>query len=864
MATIRCYSVADMYVDGRYSTTINVNYGNSWLLDHDSYKRSFIKFDLSQIPAGSVINNAYLVLTPYQQITGGQNWRFNIASQRNAWNEYTGTYNNTAALIEEDFGYVANQTLPANVPFALNDVRVKGWIHAWVNQGRSNYGITITWGLGYITFYARECVSNGFSQDFVPYIVVDFTPPNVPPNAPILNSPANGVWYNTGSPLVSWGFSDPDAGNYQGNAAVHIFEHYSNSVVRDTGWAFGGAQSWYINPPLPDGTYRYRVITQDQSGAAGPWSWEPVFYVDTTPPTVTITAPTSNAVLVTRTPTISWSFSDNMTGQQAYLLEIVNASYTAVLWSSDWVADENARSRVTPDLGEGRFCARMTARDLAGNYRSLEITNTWYTVDVTAPTTSNHSFSGYSFGQATNASSGTLRLNWTYNDATPQKSYVIAGSNTAWASWTYYSELINSGNNYHDIPFSSLAEGTWLFALYVYDSAGNVSEPSGGYSITIDRTNPTIVSTSPQQYTNGTTATVYIDGVSDDRSGINIVTVYQVRPDGSYYQINNASLVSSGKYAINVTDLNIEGNWRFDFRVFDKAGNQAGGVGAMYSAYVMRDTSAPIIGSGDGDRYSNQNSGTIRHTVSNVSDATSGISSVTFQFRKSPDNGATWDAWGTVFNGTQSGTSWYYDVPISGDGYYEIAVMAYDRVNNASAYYYMHTTVDSVLANDPNSKVIYQQTTATFTWDAFSDPNPSSGRKSTDFYLYEWDGTSMGAVFHMGNDIGNVTTYTQTGLKAGQRYRYTVTYHDKAGNESSYTYKEFITKKQIGARKIHKADADIMLPIYALDSGVLGSKSYRIACGSGVVGCYELVDPSDPNASSERINTPQGVKALSK
>ncbi|MEK3725282.1 GBS Bsp-like repeat-containing protein [Paenibacillus sp. FSL H8-0034] len=867
MAVIRCYSNADTYVDCRSGSTINVNYGSSWLIDHDTYKRSYIRFDLSQIPAGSVINNSYLVLTPYTTITGGLNWRMDLAANINGWNEYTMTCGNSGTSYTDSFNWNATTTQPANVPFAISSPYITQWVDYWLRGVRPNNGITMMWGLGYLTFYTRECVAQGYSQDFVPYLVVDFTPPNAAPNTPVITTP-NWHQFNTPNPTFTWNFSDPDAGDYQTAYWVDLFGSDNATLLSSTGWIGSGVGSHTITG-LGDGAYHFRVYVRDKAGVQSPYGVIG-FIVDTVAPTGNArTSPIYTNVSTIRVYADNVSDGNGVAYVDAHMLNMAQnawvyqgkASQSGNTWYFDFpVGNEGNGARLT----------RFHAVDPAGNQSSGF--DAWVYYDTVAPTASsvtgtqvvsvpiNGSYRVYAYG-VSDSLSGVNRVQfptWTdYNgqdDLTGdwQTNPVVRGVSAGGGTW------------YYDVPLSlhNNEEGTYRTDIYAFDNAGN-SAMIGNNATIVDRTPPTIGAPSPQQYTNGTTATVYVEGVSDALSGINRVQVYQVRPDGSYYDIGNASSVGGNRYSIDVSGMNIEGNWGFDFRAYDNAGNVANS-GAPKTANVMHDTSKPVIGSGDGERYSNQNSGTIRHTISNVSDATSGVVNVTFQFRKSTDNGATWNAWGSVYNGTQNGTSWYYDVPISGDGYYEIAVMAYDRANNASGYLYMHTTVDSVLANDPNPKVIYQQTTATFTWDAFSDPNPSSGRKSTDFYLYEWDGTSMGAVFHMGNDLGNVTTYTQTGLKAGQRYRYTVTYHDKAGNESSYTYKEFITKKQIGTRKIHKADADIMLPIYALDSGVLGSKSYRIACGSGVVGCYELVDPSDPNASSERINTPQGVKALSK
>lgn len=721
-----------------------------------------------------------------------------------------------------------------------------------------------------------------------PQLVVTYNN-NTAPNAPTITSPTSNQYVNTRTPTVSWTFSDPDAGNTQSAYLIQVVNDAYNAVLWSSGWVSSAATSYTLpaGAITADGGVWVRMQVQDQNGAissptGGPGDggdgsfYNRHFTVDTIAPAISSVTGTQYVNVAANGTFRVYAYGVTDSGSGINRVQFPTWTIAAGQDDLDGSWQTSAAVRGTNAGGgtwyydvplnlhgnaEGQYQTDIYAFDNAGN--QVGVGGVYTFVDRTLPTISGDSIQGFSAYQQVNNNSGNLRMLWTYNDATAQTKYRVVGSNNGWATWTYDSGEITSVNKFHDIPFSSLGEGTWHFSVNVMDSAANWSGYNGNYHIIIDRTAPAMGAPSAQQYTSSTTATVYVDGVTD-AVGMNRVQVYAVRPDQSYYDIGNATLVSAGRYSINVTGLTIEGNWHYDFRAYDNAGNVSNG-GNPIGAYVMHDTSLPVIGSGDGDRFSNQNSGVIRHTVNNVSDATSGAISATFQIRKSMDNGVTWAAWGGVFNGTQSGTSWYYDVAISGDGLYQIAVMIYDRAGNASGYYYMSTTIDSVLAADPNPQVVYEQTTATFTWNAFSDTSPSSGWKTTDFFLGEWNGSGyVGTPLFSGTSIGNVTSKVVTGLVAGTRYRYTVTYHDNAGNESGYTYKEFITKKQVGTRKIHKSTGDIILPVYDIASGVLGSKAYRTRCAGGITGCYELVSISDPNASPERINTPQGIRAISK
>ncbi|GAA3410337.1 fibronectin type III domain-containing protein [Paenibacillus hodogayensis] len=475
---------------------------------------------------------------------------------------------------------------------------------------------------------------------------------NQPPTAPTPTGPAHGGVYNY-TPAVTWIFNDPDPGDYQGWWAGHILDA-NGSIIRDSGRQAGQATSWVPSPPLPSGSYRYRIITQDQHGAHSPYSWEPVFYVDIDPP------------------------------------------FT----------------------------------------------------------------SGHYFGTAspTNASSGYLRYGWTYSDNMyGQTAFQVVGSYDGWQNWHYNSDEVWTSNWYVDIPFVSLAEGNWQFAVRVRDGAGNWQVWQGFNSFAIDRTPPTISSVQNYSYINQTTGTkrVWVYGAYDANSGIQMV----------------------------------------------------------YCNYTV------------------------------------------------PGQAAT----NSVQCG-QTGSDWYIDIPLSVQGEYRADFYCIDKAGNwmigtKTAYFF----VDSQRPNDPHPSAVWSTTTVELTWSTFSDPAPSSGRQSTDLYFGEWDGSNwIGAPMYYGTDIGDITSKTITGLTPGKRYRYTVTYHDKSGNESAYTYFEFVTKKQIGAYSISTRTGRVTLPLYDPLSGVVGPTPIRACNSAGAVGVFELVSTTEATASPVRVGTPSGIRAISK
>lgn len=357
-------------------------------------------------------------------------------------------------------------------------------------------------------------------------------------------------------------------------------------------------------------------------------------------------------------------------------------------------------------------------------------------------------------------------------------------------------------------------------------------------------------------------------------------------PQGSYrIEIVNSSYTAviwgSGwltgtatSYTIPAGVITADGTYYARVQVQDSNGavNQANGTGGGDASFgnkiFVSDITTPSISSVTPDQaYNVAVNGTVRMWAFGVTDGTSGVLRVEFPTWSdvNSQDDLVWHL------GTKNGATndWYCDIPIgspaargSVEGHYTVHVYATDNAGNQSV---MQTgfTIDRTKPSDPNPTVVYGTTTATITWNAFSDPAPSSGRLTTDFYLGQWNGTSYTNVLFNGTDVGNVTSKTVTGLVQGARYRYTVTYHDMAGNESFFTYKEFVTKKQIGTYRLKTAAGIISLPVYDPASGVLGTKAIRLKTANGV-GCFELVDVTDPNASPIRVRTSIGTKALSK
>ena len=61
---------------------------------------------------------------------------------------------------------------------------------------------------------------------------------------------------------------------------------------------------------------------------------------------------------------------------------------------------------------------------------------------------------------------------------------------------------------------------------------------------------------------------------------------------------------------------------------------------------------------------------------------------------------------------------------------------------------------------------------------------------------------------------------------------------------------------------IYNGTENIELPIYSLDD--ITDNQFRVSYGSGLIGCFEMVDTSDSNASNLRIYNGSSIKAIKK
>ncbi|TBL71368.1 Ig-like domain repeat protein [Paenibacillus thalictri] len=588
------------------------------------------------------------------------------------------------------------------------------------------------------------------------------------------------------------------------------------------------------------------------------------------PPNAPVIAyPPTGTVMATRTPTIAWTFSDPDPGdyQGAFFMEIVNGTYSGVVWNSGWISSNAANYTIPAGVipADGSYYIRMKVRDRngvenkvngAGPDPAYGGTGLVY-IDTTPPWASYPDGTKYGnggvrihlYGVADNVSGVAMVYVWMQNP-----------TNGGWL--IEQQPCVNAGGGlwYYDFPTPADGfQGAHLVRFHVVDAVGFWSVAYDTYYV-YDTIPPTFVGISPTTYTYQPTQRMYVTGVQDTNSGVQRVDAYIYKADRSAYYGPYTAVNDGGGTWHYDYDVSFEGNASHGivFWAYDQAGN-----GSYLESTIYYDTVGPTITSVQGYSYTNQTSGTRRVWAYGITDATSGVAAVYCNYVR-PDGSAV-----NSVPCNPSGSDYYADIPVTQDGEYRVDFYAHDRAGNwmsgpasKTAYFF----VDTQRANDPNPSVVYGETTATISWGAISDPSPSSGYNHTELWLAKWNGTSWDDVY-VGLVVSTSSSVSYekyiTGLLKGQRYMYTVAHYDNAGNQSAYTWREFITKKKIGEARISNSSTSLSLPVYDLTSGVSEPKSLRTATTAGT-GCFELVSVNDVLASPLRVQTPQGVKAIAK
>jgi hypothetical protein len=422
-----------------------------------------MKFDLSSVPAGAVVQSATLDLTL-------------VGSDAAADATYTVTAHKVVAknpVITAATGYTSdgvtawtpNACCYNNVPLAQADIAAaydtraidkvlgrKSWtitgiVQEWLTAPAANFGILLNSDASKAGDRYRYFASMEHSDASMrPALQITYTlAPDT--TAPVISAVAASSLTASGA-IIRWTTNEPGSSQveYGTTTAYGSSSALDGSLLTSHAAALSGLSASTL--------YHYRVRSRDAAGnlaVSGDFTFTTLAPPDTTPPAVSISAPAAGAT-VSSTVTVSATASDNVgvTGVQ-FKLDGANlgAEDTASPYSVSWN---------TTTATNGSHTLTAVARDAAAN----QTTSSGVTVTVS------------------NIVPGQVTLTWDPNsepDLAGYKVYVGESSRV-------YTLTLDVGNLATYTVTGLQAGHTYYFAVTAYDTSGN----EGAFSTEVSTT----------------------------------------------------------------------------------------------------------------------------------------------------------------------------------------------------------------------------------------------------------------------------------------------------------------------------------------------------------------------------------------
>lgn len=409
--------------------------------------------------------------------------------------------------------------------------------------------------------------------------------------APSLVTPANDAYVASSTVTNTWT-------NVSG-AAKYEYQSFNDAAGTQPRFDAQYTTTSKTATGVANGTVFYwRVRALDSNGAPGPWSnggnlWK--ITIDTAAPsTPTLLAPTNNAYLTTHNFGFDWTDASDTNGVQ-YHWESSYSNGTAADGSflnplaSHMLSSSSVDSPGTPD---GAYYWHVQAVDQAGNKSAW--TPIWkVTVDTQAPATPTN-LSWKTSGNATIADNGFTNV----YDGTA--SWQDTASDVDHYIYKYWNDISGNpykvGNEYvanvtgNTLPgVFNQGEGTHHFCVIAVDTAGNQSACSTPFTITYDKTKPTIVVNTPANTFNP--ATISVTG--NDTIALAKVTANIYDASNTVLKKSCSAAASGTSYLLTCNTSSLtEGTYTIRTNALDKAGNLST---TLSSTHFTVDHTAPSV-----------------------------------------------------------------------------------------------------------------------------------------------------------------------------------------------------------------------------------------------------------------------------
>ncbi|UUR73600.1 BapA/Bap/LapF family large adhesin [Enterobacter asburiae] len=422
------------------------------------------------------------------------------------------------------------------------------------------------------------------------------SPDITPPQTPIIVSVIDDVQATTG-PVGPNGITNDRAPtvNGTGEAGSTITIYNGSDVLGTTVVPSSGLWSFTPSTPLTDGTYVLTATATDPAGNPSGISTAWTINVDGTAPGAPVISQVVddvpgrtgsldiNETTNDATPTLSGTAEPNAT--VTLRVDGVAIGTTVANGLGVWI--------FTPDtpIAEGPHTLTAVATDAAGN--TSNVSNSWgITIDSVAPGAPvitqvvddvPERLGALNSGDSTNDTTPTLN-----GTAEPGSTVTIRQDGV-----DVTTIVIDSSGTWSYTPTTPLVNGTYTFTAVTTDGAGNTSQPSSGFTLTVDTTPPaaaTIATVTDD--VGGVQGTLSSGDTTDDTQPLlqgsapadALITIY----DGATL-LGTATLDGSGGWSFTPVTPLTDGPHSLTVHATDAAGNTT-----ISSPFVLTvDTVAP-------------------------------------------------------------------------------------------------------------------------------------------------------------------------------------------------------------------------------------------------------------------------------
>ncbi|HLB21168.1 MAG TPA: Ig-like domain-containing protein [Solirubrobacteraceae bacterium] len=369
-----------------------------------------------------------------------------------------------------------------------------------------------------------------------------------------------------------------------------------SGAVAEEGSASVSGGTWsYTSPSLtPDGQYTVQAIQHDDAGNEGK-SASATFTLDTTPPTVGLSAPAENAHLKSSQPSFAGAAGTAAGDASSLTLNIYQGtsavgdheSISISREGSSWAESEG------PNLADGAYTAQITQSDSAGNVASLAHT---FTIETNTPHPTLDALPRF-MNDATPTFSG--KVDTTKGAVESVTLRIFRGTSVAESAELAQQPITvaSSGSSWSVGPVAHLADGTYT-AQVEQENLARTTGFSSSSVLTVDTVPPHLTLTAPEITTTGVETISGVAGfASGDRRQIT-VELFTGAPTevGEAFEtitVNRTEDVTKAEAKWSATFANLpSGQYTAIARQSDEAGNVGSETGTFTVAVAPATTAA--------------------------------------------------------------------------------------------------------------------------------------------------------------------------------------------------------------------------------------------------------------------------------